>query len=71
VDINQYTLRGKSFKEKEIRIIQEIIKKNYSNYSRGRRAITSIICESLNWRQYNREPKDCFLYWGIKDDKCS
>jgi len=50
VDINQYIFRGRSFKEEEIRLIQEIIEKNYS---RGRKAIARIICESLNWRQHN------------------
>jgi len=50
VDINQYIFRGRSFKEEEIRVIQEIIEKNYS---RGRKAIARIICESLDWRQHN------------------
>jgi len=40
MNINPYIFRGRSIKEDEIRLIQEIIEKNYL---RGRKAIARII----------------------------
>ena len=50
MNTNQYIFRGRHFKEEEIRLIQEIIDKYFL---RGRRGIAKIICEEINWRQYN------------------
>lgn len=47
---NQYIFRGRYFNEEEIRLIREIIERHYS---KGRKAISRIICEILDWRQKN------------------
>lgn len=47
---NQYVFRGRYFYEDEIRLIQRISEKYYSE---GRKAISKIICERLDWHQPN------------------
>lgn len=47
---NQYVFRGRYFNEEEIRLIQRIVEKHYS---KGRKAIARIICESIDWHQPN------------------
>jgi len=50
VSTNQYIFRGRYFNEEEIRLIQRIVEKYYSE---GRKAIARIICERLDWHQPN------------------
>ena len=50
MNTNQYIFRGRHFKEGEIRLIQEIIDKYFL---KGRKEIAKIVCEEINWRQYN------------------
>jgi len=47
---NQYLFRGRYFKEEDIRFIREIIEKYFLI---GRKGIARIICEKIDWRQYN------------------
>lgn len=46
----KYIFRGRYFKEEEIRLIKELIK---GHWSKGRKNISKIICERLDWRQQN------------------
>ena len=50
MNTNQYVFRGRYFNEEEIRLIQSIVEKHYS---KGRKAIARIICESIDWHQPN------------------